>query len=100
MLKGCQRRIIMVKDTGSRYFDSAYFVIKHDLPQNSRESDMLAEAHRMINACNLNENTAEKALSNVTAAPAKHKKFSSALVGIMLFLAGVSVTAAVLLILN
>ena len=50
MLKGCQRRIIMVKDTGSQYFDSAYFVIKSDLPKSCKDSDMLSEAHRMIDA--------------------------------------------------
>ena len=48
MLKGCQRRIIMVKDTGSPYFDSAYFVIKSEIPSSCRNSDMLAEAHKMI----------------------------------------------------
>ena len=41
----------MVKDTGSQFFDSAYFVIKSDLPPSARDSDMLAEAHRMIDAC-------------------------------------------------
>ena len=50
MLKGCQRRIIMVKDTGSRYFDSAYFVIKSDVPPSCKDSDMLTEAHKMIDA--------------------------------------------------
>ncbi len=50
MLKGCQRRIIMVKDTGSRYFDSAYFVIKSDIPPSCKDSDMLSEAHKMIDA--------------------------------------------------
>ena len=48
MLKGCQRRIIMVKDTGSPYFDSAYFVIKSGIPSSCRDSDMLTEAHKMI----------------------------------------------------
>ena len=51
MLKGCSRRIIMVKDTGSRYFDSAYFVLKSDLPVTCRDSDMLSEARRMIAEC-------------------------------------------------
>ena len=48
MLKGCKRNIIMVKDTGSEYFDSAYFVLRCDLPAFSGESDMIAEARRMI----------------------------------------------------
>lgn len=48
MIKGCSRRMIMVKDTGSRYFDSAYFIVKCDLPGSCGEVDMLSEAHRMI----------------------------------------------------
>ncbi len=48
MLKGCKRNIIMVKDTGSEYFDSAYFVLRSDLPAFCKESDMIAEARRMI----------------------------------------------------
>ncbi|MBQ8249163.1 MAG: hypothetical protein IJY93_04680 [Clostridia bacterium] len=40
----------MVKDTGSRYFDSAYFVIKSDIPPSCKDSDMLTEAHKMIDA--------------------------------------------------
>ncbi len=50
MIKGCKRNIIMVKETGSRYFDSAYFVLRCDLPNSSREADMVAEAQRMIAA--------------------------------------------------
>ncbi len=100
MLKGCQRRIIMVRDTGSKYFDSAYFVIKHDLPENPRESDMLAEAHRMIDACEIKETATAKVAANVTASPAARQKISSTLVAIMLFLAGVSVATTVLLVLN
>ena len=48
MLKGCQKKIIMVKDTNSRYFESAYFVIKSGLPSSAKSADMLAEAHRLI----------------------------------------------------
>ena len=51
MLKGCQRKIILVKDLGSQYFESAYFVIKGDLSEVSKDSDMLAEAHRIIADC-------------------------------------------------
>ncbi len=70
MLKGCQRRIIMVKDTGSQYFDSAYFVIKSDLPQSCKDSDMLSEAHRMIDAY-----TKENQIGQPQMLP--HKKRSS-----------------------
>ncbi len=50
MIKGTQRRIIMVKDTESPYFDSAYFVIKSDLAPHRHDGDILSEANRMIEA--------------------------------------------------
>ena len=51
MIKGCQRRIIMVKDTGSKYFDTAYFVMRSDLDAKVNETDMINEAGRMIEGC-------------------------------------------------
>ena len=54
MIKGIQRRIIMVKDTESPYFDSAYFVIKSDISTAHRESDILTEANRMLESYNKN----------------------------------------------
>ena len=42
--KGCQKRIIMVNRPGSRYFESAYFVLKSGLPRSVSERDMLREA--------------------------------------------------------
>ncbi len=100
MIKGCQRRIIMVKDTGSRYFDSAYFVLRHDLPENSRESDMLAEAHRMISAY-IPDGQAIAAPNAYKSAPReKQKKISPVLMGIIMSIASVSLTVAVMLILN
>ena len=53
MIKGCQRKIIVIKDTGSRYFDTAYFVLKRDLPESGSDTDMLAEANRMLDSCSV-----------------------------------------------
>ncbi len=64
MIKGCQRRIIMVKDTKSRCFDAAYFVLKGDLPQGTSEADMLSEANRVIDACSLAEYALAKGRSS------------------------------------
>lgn len=50
----------MVKDTNSLYFDSAYFVLKSDLPKSAGNSDMLAEAHRMIEACGVGSSSKKK----------------------------------------
>lgn len=65
MLKGCKRNIIMVKDTGSPYFDSAYFVLKCDLPASGRDTDIIAEARRMI------ECASSDGIRTVTAPPKK-----------------------------
>ena len=48
LIKGCQRRMIMLRDPKSRYFDTVYFVLKADLPKSSRESDMLREAELIL----------------------------------------------------
>lgn len=51
MLKGCTKRVIVIKDTGSDLFDEAFFVIK---PQNSKsgklrtETDFVYEANKII----------------------------------------------------
>ena len=66
MLKGCKRNIIMVKDTGSKYFDSAYFVLRNDLPPLSGENDMINEARRMI------EGAGEGCLNAVSGKKSKH----------------------------
>lgn len=103
MLKGCQRRIIMVKDTGSRYFDSAYFVIKHDLPQNAANSDMLTEAHKMIGAyaSNLQPGAVSSQPYADNQVPQIGKKgINPVLLGILTSVASVSLTIAVMLILT
>jgi len=51
MIKGCQRRIIMVKDTGSRYFEGAYFVLRSEIADSVRESEMISEAEQIIGSC-------------------------------------------------
>ena len=41
----------MVKDTGSKYFEGAYFVLRSEMPVNVRESEMINEARQMLGAC-------------------------------------------------
>lgn len=52
MLKGCQRKLILLRDTGSNIFEEAYFVLKADADarQNLSESDMVSEARRIVEA--------------------------------------------------
>ena len=50
MIKGCSRRMIVLKDTGSDFFDEAYFVLKSgkQMCSISGEKDFVAEARRII----------------------------------------------------
>lgn len=50
MIKGCSRRMIVLKDTGSDFFEEAYFVLKsHKTPGKIRtEQDFVAEANRIV----------------------------------------------------
>lgn len=47
MIKGCEKRIIFLESTKSKYFDQAYLVIKDDL-YTCDEGKILDEAERII----------------------------------------------------
>lgn len=47
MLKGYQRRIVLVKDTGSPLFSEAYFVLSEDADR-LRRGDIVEEATRIV----------------------------------------------------
>ena len=49
-MKGCQRKVIFLKNTGSDMFDEAYFVVSRDC-ENEKicEDSMIAAANRIIN---------------------------------------------------
>ncbi len=61
MLRGCQRRVIHLKDPKSQLFDEVYFVIREQQedPTPVAEKDMLREARRII-AENLPQSELEK----------------------------------------
>ena len=48
MLKGCQKKIIFLKDTGSDFFEEAYFVIKNEY-EGMNDSDIISEATKIAN---------------------------------------------------
>lgn len=51
-MKGCQKKIILLKGTESALFEEAYFIIKEtEIP--SCKNDMIAEACRIIEANDL-----------------------------------------------
>lgn len=49
MLKGAQKRMIVVKTSDSKLFEEAYFVLRHE--SRGEETDMVAEANRIIEEC-------------------------------------------------
>ncbi len=66
MLKGCQKKIIFLKDTGSDFFEEAYFVIKPDC-YGMEKDDILLEATRI--ASGISENGNRKVQKRATLAP-------------------------------
>lgn len=49
MVRGCQKRIVFLKNTGSKMFDEAYFIVSDDrAPTGIGQEEMLDEAHRII----------------------------------------------------
>ncbi len=49
MLKGAQKRMIVIKTADSKIFEEAYFVMRGDSP--STNADMVGEANRIIDSC-------------------------------------------------
>ena len=49
MIKGCTKRVIVVKDIESNFFDEAFFIVKPQSTKHaSKESDFINEAHRIV----------------------------------------------------
>ena len=48
MVKGCQKKTIHIKDTGSKYYEEAYFVLRPGVSEAGiSSSDMISEAMRI-----------------------------------------------------
>ena len=48
MVRGCQKRMVYLKNTGSDVFLEAYFVIRDDALTSVNECDMIKEANRIL----------------------------------------------------
>ena len=56
MVRGCQKKIIYLKNTDSGVFDEAYFLVSDSaLGKEMDERDMIAEANRILDECIFNE---------------------------------------------
>ena len=63
MLKGCQKKIVFLKDTGSDFFEEAYFVLKCEVNDSLIHSkDIINEATMVINNYS-NEGSSSKSSS-------------------------------------
>ena len=52
MVRGCQKKIIYLKNTNSEVFDEAYFVVNDKvLDKDMTECDMVKEANRILDEC-------------------------------------------------
>ena len=48
-MRGYQRRVVFLKDTGSALFEEAYFVMRSDeMAEGKTDKDMISEADRII----------------------------------------------------
>ncbi len=51
MLRGCQKKVYFMKNTGSAYFEEAYFILKNtsaDHIEAGKNRDLAEEAERII----------------------------------------------------
>ncbi len=46
--KGCEKRMIMLKNTGSELFEEAYFILNSKKSKQASTSDMIKEANRIV----------------------------------------------------
>ncbi|MBQ6892887.1 MAG: hypothetical protein IJN48_01660 [Clostridia bacterium] len=47
-MRGCERKIIMLKGTDSEIFDEAYFLIRRDFKEAGRTGEIVREAQRIV----------------------------------------------------
>ena len=91
MVRGCQRKVIFLKNTESKIFSEAYFIVD-DKAQEASEVDMVREANRIID-----ENLAHTTV-NGERRRGVGRILGAMLRGIPAFLIGAGVAAVVCLV--
>lgn len=51
VVRGCQKRIVYLKSTGSEVFSDAYFVVRDNALSDICECDMVKEANKILDEC-------------------------------------------------
>lgn len=65
MLKGLNRKVVVIKDVKSRYFDEAHFYVKALVPAISDKKEMMTEANRIIQEFSAQQTTRSNTISVV-----------------------------------
>ncbi|MBQ4556297.1 MAG: hypothetical protein IJA60_01450 [Clostridia bacterium] len=47
-MRGCERKIIMLKGTNSEIFDEAYFLLRRDFKNRGNDEEIVREAQRIV----------------------------------------------------
>ena len=50
MIKGINKNMVVVKNTGSRYFEEAHFILRSGISQRGEENEFLNEARRIVSS--------------------------------------------------
>lgn len=59
-MRGCERKIIMLKGTDSEIFDEAYFLLRRDFEgRGRREEEIVREAQRIVDKNTTRRRTAK-----------------------------------------
>ncbi len=80
LYKGCEKRMIKVKNTGSELFEEAYFILNNKNSARVSHTDMIKEANRLVS-------------ENTIALPIPKKPKNGIMQYIIGFLSGVGVAA-------
>ena len=77
MIKGCERRIIYIRDTESPIFKEAYFILR-DGASPKRKDDMVAEAMRIIRERSVGSPSEKKRRKTLSPRPFVHRRVREA----------------------
>ena len=83
LYKGCEKRMINVKNTGSELFEEAYFIINTKHSARVSHTDMIKEANRLV-------------AENTIALPTPKKPKNGIMQYIIGFLSGVGAAAIIM----
>lgn len=64
--KGCEKRMIMIKNTGSELFEEAYFILNSKTTATTTSDDMIKEANRIVDENNIIPTAEKRPGNNIT----------------------------------